>query len=118
MYLVEFYERLDGEQPALEWLDSQDPKVTANIEAKLQMLKAEGLKLLNTNVLKPIRGQSNLFEVIYSKFRLLTYFQEEHQTFWLLHGFRKYHQREPAEISRGAELMEECKMFLEGGING
>ena len=118
MYIVEYYERPNGQQPALEWLDNQDKKVAANIEAKLQMLKSEGLRLLNTKVLKPIRGQSNLYEVIYSSFRLMTYFHEEQRVFWMLHGFRKQRQRESAEINRGTELMEECKRFLEGGTNG
>ena len=71
------------------------------------MLEAEGLKLLGTNVLKHIVGQSNLFEVRYSNYRIITYFDDRIDTFILLNGFRKQRMNERGEILRGIELKDE-----------
>lgn len=107
MYKVEYFVRINGSCPVSEWLDSLGTRASAVLFAKFRMLEAEGLKLLGTNVLKHIIGQSNLYEVRYSSYRIITYFDERTNSFILLNGFRKQRMNERAEILRGIELKDE-----------
>ena len=107
MYNVEYFVRINGSCPASEWLDSLGMRVSASLFAKFRMLEAEGLKLLGTNVLKHIVGQTDLYEVIYSSFRIIAYFDGRINSFILLNGFKKQRMNERGEISRGIRLKEE-----------
>jgi len=89
------------------WLNSLGKKPEAILRAKMRMLEAEGLNLLNTNVLKPIVGQSSLYEIKYSRYRIITFFDMRIRTFILLHGFVKQQMNERREIQRGIQLKEE-----------
>ena len=107
MYNVEYFVRINGSCPASEWLGTQGTQVEAIFSAKFRMLEAEGLNLLNTNVLKKIVGQQHLYEIRYSSYRVLTYFNEIAKTFILLNGFRKQRMNERMEMAKGIKLKDE-----------
>ena len=112
MYKVEYFVRINGSCPASEWLDSLGMRESARLFAKFRMLEAEGLKLLRTNVLRHIVGQANLYEIRYSSYRIITYFDERIDNFILLNGFRKQRMNERREIQRGIELRDEYLAIL------
>ena len=75
--------------------------------AKIRMLEAEGLNLLNTNVLKRIVGHPNLYEIRTGHYRILNYYDIEKNTFILLNGFIKKKMNERGHILIGTQLKEE-----------
>lgn len=107
LYNLVYFVRINGSCPISEWLDSQEVKVSAGFLAKFRMLEVEGLKLLNTNVIKHIVGQSHLYEIRYGRYRIITFFDERINSFVLLNGFRKQKMNEQREIQRGIKLKEE-----------
>jgi len=73
MYLVEYYLNKKGEQPVSKWLNSvfkSDATGASRIDAQIQKLSEYGLKLINTNMMKPIIGTDNhLYELIPGAYR-------------------------------------------------
>ena len=125
MYAVDYYERPSGERPAREWLnelEKEDKKLANSIRAKLLKLSEEGLKLLNTNMLKAIEGEANLYEIVAGQARVCVYHEIAKKEFVLLHGFRKKRPKESREIeycrSLVAELIEEKQGKQKGGHDG
>jgi phage-related protein len=109
---IVYYERLNGQKPVLEWLNglgSADASSHRNILAKLDKLEIEGFKLLNTEILKPIRGYSNMYEVTGGRYRILGYYDEIKDVFVLLHGFMKKKQSEHKQIAIGFSLADEYR---------
>jgi len=107
LYKVEFFIRINGGCPIKVWLCGIGKKPEAILRTKLRMLEVEGLRLLNTNILKPIVGQTNLYEVRYSRYRIITFFDVRINVFILLNGFIKQRMNENKEIQRGVQLKEE-----------
>lgn len=114
MYKTDYFVRINGSCPASGWLDSLGMRESAPLFAKFKMLEAEGLKLLGTKVLKQIVGQPHLYEIRYSGYRIITYFDEKIDTFILLNGFRKQRMNERREILRGIELKNEYLAIQRG----
>lgn len=115
MLRIIYYERANGQKPVSDWLDglkASDPSAYRNILAKLDKLEIEGFKLLNTDMLKPIRGYSNMYEVTGSRCRILGYYDEIKEVFVLLHGFMKKRQREHHQIQIGCSLADEYKSSM------
>lgn len=117
MYKLEYFTRLNGSKPAEYWLDGQERKVIAGFLAKFRMIEIEGLNMLNTNVMRPISGQSNLYEIRYSDYRIITYYDSRITTFIMLSGFRKQRMNERREIQRGIRLKDEYLSYPIGGYN-
>ena len=107
MHRVEYFRKLNGKVPTQDWLDKQEYGISAGFLAKFRMIESEGLNLLQTRVLKRVIGQPNLYEVIYSKYRIITYFDEKIDTFMMMNGFKKQKMNEKMEIERGIRLMKE-----------
>jgi len=110
MHDVEYYERPNGDKPARDWLcalKSEDRKLASLIEAKLLKLSEEGLKLLGTKMLEPIKGRSNLYEIVAGQARLCVYHEIAERRFLALYGFRKKKQRETMHIERCCQLLDE-----------
>lgn len=107
MYVVEYYRRPNGQTPAAEWIDSLDIRQQTVILAKVYKLKEEGLRLLQTHMMKRIRGRSNLYELIGRQCRMILYYEETGDKFLLLHGFLKKRQQETREILTACNLLDE-----------
>jgi phage-related protein len=101
MWQIEYYNEPSGRQPVKEWLDSLDKKTRNYIQDKLDLLKQHGLTLLNTNMMRPLKGYGgNFYEIKYSRYRIALYHDTIKSTFLLIHGFKKERQRESKEIQK------------------
>ncbi|MGB5925294.1 MAG: type II toxin-antitoxin system RelE/ParE family toxin [Dehalococcoidia bacterium] len=107
MYTVDYYTRPNGQTPALEWIDSLNIHEQARILAKVDKLREEGLKLLQTNMMKPVVGRPNLYELRGGQCRMILYHEATSDKFVLLHGFLKKRQRETREILTACNLLDE-----------
>ena len=101
MYAYDYYTTANGAQPLRAWLDSLPMKEWAVISAKIEKLGQEGLKLLQTNMMKTIQNSDPVFyELIGGQIRVGVYFDKERNLFLLLNGWRKQKQRQPKEIHK------------------
>lgn len=107
MYVVDYYTRPNGQTPASEWINSLNIHQQTVILAKLYKLEEEGLKLLQTGMMKRIVGRSNLYELIGGQCRMILYHEVTSDKFLLLHGFLKRRQRETGEILTACNLLDE-----------
>lgn len=99
MWRIDYYTEPSGRQPVAEWLDGLDKNISAHILDKVVRLQQNGLTLLNTSMLKSIKGYgSDFYEVKYSNYRIALYHEAPSNTFVLLHGFKKERRRESKEI--------------------
>ena len=110
MWHIEDYKEPSGRQPVAEWLNSLDKKTRAHMRDKIVRLQQNGLMLLNTSMMKPIKGYgSDFYEIKYSKFRIALYHETVNDTFILLHGFKKERTRELKEIKTAYSRLRECQ---------
>jgi len=101
MWRIKYYAESSGRQPVAEWLDSLDKKTSAYVQDKIDLLQQHGLILLNTNMMRPIKGYgNNFYEIKYSNYRVVLYHETISHAFVLLHGFKKERQRESKEIEK------------------
>jgi phage-related protein len=108
MWRIEYYAEPSGRQPVAEWLDSLDKKTREYIRDKIVRLQQHGLMLLNTNMMRPIKGYaSNFYEIKYSKYRVTLYHETSSDNFILLHGFKKERMREIQEIDTAYSRLRE-----------
>jgi len=99
MWRIEYYEEPSGRQPVAEWLDTLDIKTREYLRDKAVRLQQNGLLLLNTSMLRPIKGyDGDFYEIVYSKYRIALYHDIIKGAFILLHGFKKERKRESREI--------------------
>jgi len=109
-YEIHYYARPNGDQPTVNWLDKLDKRSRAGIMAKMQCLEEHGLQLLGTKMLKPIKGQSNLYELVgglRGQCRVIVYYDKEDNKFVLFNGFLKKRRREAGQISEARDLLNE-----------
>ena len=110
MWHVDYYTEPNGRQPVAEWLDELDKKTSAHIQDKVVRLQQNGLILLNTNMMAPIKGYGgDFYELKYSKYRIALYHETASNTFVLLHGFKKERRRETREIETAYSRLREYK---------
>jgi len=101
MWRIDYYAEPSGNQPVAEWLDELDKKTRNHMQDKIVRLQKRGLMLLNTNMIRPLKGYSgDFYEIKYSQYRIALYHDTINSTFVLLHGFKKERQREPREIEK------------------
>jgi phage-related protein len=101
MWQIEYYAEPSGRQPVIEWLENLETNISAGIQDKIDSLQKHGLILLNTNMMRPLKGYGgDFFEIKYSNYRIAVYYETTSQTFILLHGFKKERQRELKEIQK------------------
>jgi phage-related protein len=114
MWRTDYYTESNGRKPVEIWLNSLDKKTSAYIRDKIVRLQQYGLILLDTKMMKPLKGYgSNFYEIIYSRYRIALYHELENNTFVLLHGFMKEHQRETREIEIAYSRL--CEYTERGG---
>ena len=108
MWHIAYYAEPSGRQPVAEWLDGLDKKTSAYMQDKVVQLQQHGLVLLNTSMMKPLKGYGNdFYELRYSNYRIALYHEKVNNTFILLHGFKKEHRREPREIETAYSRLRE-----------
>lgn len=109
MHKVIYFKRLNGDQPAREWIKSQDNRIRPNIYRKIEDLSDQGINLLNTNVLDIIKGpDKGLYELRNRGlgWRLAVYYHQKYDTFVILHGWRKDNSYKK-EIGKARSLLHE-----------
>ena len=117
MYRIEYYQNKRGEQPLSKWLNNifkSDAAGAARIDAQIQKLREHGLKLINTNMMKPIIGtDSHFYELRPGPYRIIFFYDVAQSKFILLHGFRKTKQRQDKEIAHARlNLQKYLLMFV------
>ena len=114
MWRIDYYTEPNGRQPVELWLNRLNKKTSAYVQDKILRLQQYGLMLLDTNMMKPIKGYgSNFYEIIYNRYRIALYYKMENSTFVLLHGFMKERQRETREIEIAYSRL--CEYQKRGG---
>ena len=110
MWHIDYYAEPSGRQPVAEWLNSLDKKTRAHMRDKIVRLRQRGLMLLNTSMMKSIKGYgSDFYEIKYSKYRIALYHETVNDTFILLHGFKKERMRETQEIKTAYSRLRKCQ---------
>ena len=111
MWHIDYYTEPSGRQPVAEWLDNLDKNVSAHMQDKVVRLQQNGLKLLNTSMMAPIKGYGgDFYELKYSNYRIALYHQTASDTFILLHGFKKERKREAREIQTAYSRLREYQL--------
>lgn len=105
---IEYYTRPNDDQPVALWLEQLPIDHRKVIEAKIVALAQYGTQLLDTKVLKPIRGNdSDFYELRGGRCRVAVFRSGVARKFVLLHGFIKTRDNERREISRARDLLHE-----------
>jgi len=94
---IKFWKTATGRYPVKDFIQTQGSGPAQRIMKDIDHLKEQGLKLLASNKLKKLRGNSNLYE-LRTKHGNLSYrilFKENDDTAWLLAGFRKQGNETP-----------------------
>lgn len=108
MWNIKYYADSTGRQPVPEWFDRLDKKTREYVRDKVIRLQQHGLMLLNTSMMKPIKGYgSDFYEIKYSNYRIALYHETISNTFVLLHGFKKERRREKQEIETAYSRLRE-----------
>jgi len=108
MWHIDYYTEPSGRKPVAEWLNSLDNKTRLHIRDKVVRLQQKGLMLLDTNMMRTIKGyDSDFYELKYSKYRIALYHETASNIFILLHGFKKEHRRERREIQTAYNRLRE-----------
>lgn len=109
MWRIDYYTEPSGRQPVAEWLDKLDRNTRNHIQDKIIRLQQRGIIiLLNTSMMKPIKGYgSDFYEIKFSKYRIALYHEPIKGTFILLHGFKKERRRETQEIQTAYSRLRE-----------
>jgi len=99
MWHIEYYVEPGGRESVAEWLDGLDKKTREYLRDKVVRLQQNGLTLLNTSMMAPIKGYGgDFYELKYSNYRIALYHETTSNRFILLHGFKKERRRESKEV--------------------
>jgi phage-related protein len=110
VWQIDYFEESSGRQPVADWLNGLDKNISANMYDKVDRLQENGLMLLNTSMMYPIKGYGgHFYELKYSNYRIALYHDTESDIFVLLHGFKKERKREPREIETAYSRLREYK---------
>ena len=114
MWQDEYYKRLNGDCPAEEWLDSQGKEARGRMHSKMAMLRREGLLLIRTNTLEPIKNlrkkdkqDKSLYELKAGQYRICTYFDRNRNTFVYLTGWKKTRNFQTDDVVECRKLLHE-----------
>ena len=111
MYYIDYYTEPSGCKPVAEWFDGLDKNISAHMQDKVVRLQRNGLVLLNTSMMDPIKGYgSDFYELKYSNYRIALYHEIVSATFILLHGFKKERRRERREIETAYSRLREYQL--------
>jgi len=108
VYYIDYYTEPSGSKPVADWLDGLDKNMRLHMRDKVVRLQQNGLMLLNTSMMRPIKGYvSDFYEIKYSKYRIVLYHETASNTFVLLNGFKKERIRETQEIETAYSRLRE-----------
>ncbi len=108
MWHIEYYTEPSGRQPVAEWLNGLDKNMRLHMRDKVVRLEQNGLVLLNTSMMAPIKGYGGgFYELKYSNYRIALHHEIASNTFLLLHGFKKERRREQREIETAYSRLRE-----------
>ncbi len=108
MYHIDYYTEPSGRKPVAEWLDDLDKNMRLHMRDKVVRLQQNGLMLLNTSMMAPLKGYGgDFYELRYSQYRIALYHETTSNIFLLLHGFKKGKQRESREIKTAYSRLRE-----------
>ncbi len=108
MWHIDYYMEPSGRKPVAEWLDDLDKNMRLHMRDKVVRLQQNGLMLLNTSMMAPIKGYGgDFYELRYSQYRIALYHETASNIFLLLHGFKKEKQRESREIKTAYSRLRE-----------
>jgi len=108
MWNIDYYTEPSGRLPVAEWLDALDKNMRLHMRDKVVRLQQNGLMLLNTSMMAPIKGYGgDFYELRYSQYRIALYHETAGNTFVLLHGFKKERMRERQEIETAYSRLRE-----------
>jgi len=108
VYHIDYYMEPSGRKPVADWLNDLDKNMRLHMRDKVVRLQQNGLVLLNTSMMKPIKGYGgDFYELKYSNHRIALYHEIASNTFLLLHGFKKERRRERREIETAYSRLRE-----------
>lgn len=108
MWHIDYYTETTGRQPVPEWLDYLAKKTREYLRDKVVRLQQHGLTLLDTNMMRALKGYGgDFYEIKYDKYRIALYHETASNTFVLLHGFKKERMREIREIETAYSRLRE-----------
>ena len=108
MWRIEYYSESSGRQPVADWLNTLNKKTRQYILDKIVRLQQHGLVLLNTNMMRPIKGYGNdFYEIKYSRYRIVLCHKTINNKFVLLHGFKKERMKETREMETAYSRLRE-----------
>ena len=111
MWYIDYYIEPSGRKPVAEWLDDLDKNISAHMQDKIVRLQQNGLMLLNTSMMKPIKGYgSDFYELKYGNYRIALCYETASNTFILLHGFKKERRRESREIKTAYSRLRQYQL--------
>ena len=85
----------------------------SKIDARIQKLKEHALKLIDTNMMKPITGvEKHIYELLPGAYRIIVYYDLTQLKFILLHGFRKTRQRQNKDIAHARRNLQRYLSML------
>jgi len=61
MWRIDYYVAPSGRRPVAEWLGELDKNISAHMQDKVVQLEQYGLVLLDTSMMKPIKGDDSDF---------------------------------------------------------
>jgi len=110
VYYIDYYTGPSGRKPVAEWLNGLDKNISAHMRDKVVRLQQNGLMLLNTSMMDPIKGYGgDFYELKYGNYRIALYHETTNNTFILLHGFKKERKQERQEIKTAHSRLREYK---------
>ena len=108
MWRIDYYAEPSGRQPVADWLNGLERNISAHMYDKVARLQENGLMLLNTSMMDPIKSYGgHFYELKYSNYRIALYHDTVSDIFVLLHGFKKERRREPKEIEQSYSRLRE-----------
>ena len=108
MWNIDYYTEPSDHKPVAEWLDDLGKNTRLHMQDKVVRLQQNGLVLLDTSMMKPIKGYGgDFYELKYSNYRIALYHETASNTFLLLHGFKKERRRERREIETAYSRLRE-----------
>jgi hypothetical protein len=115
MWKVEYYQRFNGREPAKDWKNEQDNSIKPSIDARVNMLRQEGLALIENKILEPIRESPggklivNFYELrhVGKKWRLSVYYDSRKDSFILISGWRKSQRIQQQDVDVAIRLLKE-----------
>jgi putative component of toxin-antitoxin plasmid stabilization module len=120
VYSLYYYVRENGDCPCRDWRTHQDGRIAPSIDARIEQLRLDGLKILNTEMMCRVKAKNDkervpgFYELRHEgkKWRIAVLYVARIQAFILLCGWRKKQRVQPEDIAHARALARE---YLDSG---